>query len=426
MAPRPRDGLGVTFLLAVALRIVLIAWSVYQDKNFAVKYTDIDYFVYTDAARHVARRGSPYERATYRYPPLLAALLTPNVFVHECFGKVLFGVLDVVVGVLLVKILRLRGASARELKHAAWCWLFNPFTCTISTRGSCEALTGTLVLLTVEALLVGKTSRAAVAYGALVHFRLYPIIHVVTFIAFLNEDYDGNRPLIGGGRFSSVRWVTVENVKFGLVSAVTFLALTWGSYAAYGLDYINEAMLYHLQRKDHRHNFASAFYGVYLDSHQDVSVSLSTAAELMHRLASSALPSLIVVSILGVRYARDLPFALFSQTLAFVAFNKVVTAQYFVWWFMLLPLLLPSLARSEGRKQVGFAMMIWLIAQLHWLAWAYALEFKGAQVFEPLWLASMTFFTANVSLLVTFVRTHAIDTVFSRARLSTGSSKKSC
>jgi GPI mannosyltransferase 1 subunit M len=407
-----------TFVCALTLRLALIVWGTYQDTHFAVKYTDIDYVVYTDAARHVTEHRSPYARATYRYTPLLAIALTPNVFVHEAFGKVVFSALDVLVGALIAKLCIARGFSEKMAKYAAWAWLFNPFTCTISTRGSCEAITGALMLATVTALSNGRTASAALAYGTVVHFRLYPIIHAIAFVFFLNGDYPRNRKLFRGDlKMTKVlSWVTVENVKFGVVSALTFLSLNWISYVLYGMEFINEALLYHVKRADHRHNFSHWFYGIYLDAHRDA-FDAGSAIETVHRVASSMLPMLLVVSFLGVTYAQDLPFALFIQTLAFVAFNKVCTAQYFVWWFTLLPLVLPSLMQSTKRGSLVISLVFWLIAQLHWLAWAYALEFQGAEVFRSLWLASLAFFAANIWLVVTFLRAHTLTPFFARGRI---------
>jgi len=409
---------ALTFACAIALRLVLILWSAHQDANFDVKYTDVDYIVYTDAARHVVNGGSPYARATYRYPPVLAILLTPNVLIHEVYGKVLFSALDVVVGGLILKIGLLRGYNGREIKYALWTWLFNPFTCTISTRGSCESLTGVLMLLVVHSLLVGDIAKGAIAYGAVVHFRLYPIIHSLMFVAYLSKrDIVGNRSLFQNFKFLS--WVTVQNVKFGVLSALAFFGLSWVSFATYGMEYLDESILYHVRRTDHRHNFAPAFYGVYLDAHlqHEAVLSQSRVKQVSDLLASSALATLSVVLVLGFLLSRDMPFALFAQTLAFVTFNKVCTAQYFVWWFMLLPLILPSLVRSYRKKHLIFSFSLWIIAQLHWLVWAYSLEFKGMQVYRILWTASLAFFGANIWFLVNIIDAYELIDIIGPSKM---------
>lgn len=88
-------------ILGLCIRLALIAYGEVHDSLSVVQYTDIDYRVFTDAARHMLSGSSPYDRHTYRYTPLLAAILTPNLFLHPAWGKLLFSVVDICVALLI-------------------------------------------------------------------------------------------------------------------------------------------------------------------------------------------------------------------------------------------------------------------------------------------------------------------------------------
>ena len=74
-------GVVVVGGAAVLLRAALVLASA------LLGVSDVDYDVYSDAALLLLRGASPYLRDTFRYPPLLALLLAPNV-VLPSFGKV--------------------------------------------------------------------------------------------------------------------------------------------------------------------------------------------------------------------------------------------------------------------------------------------------------------------------------------------------
>lgn len=181
-------GLGIRLILTFALPILLDDGLILR----GVRYTDIDYDVFTNAAEHVANGRSPYDRHTYRYTPFLARLLAlpyqynngsngilGMILSVRYFGKILFCVADVICGYIIIILRRRRRSSndstdetnkqcankenkqhgwnqyiinilSPELKDALW-WLYNPLPINICTRGSAESL---VVLLPVLATVV--------------------------------------------------------------------------------------------------------------------------------------------------------------------------------------------------------------------------------------------------------------------------------
>ena len=194
---------------------------------------------------------------------------------------------------------------------------------------------------------------------------------------------------------------------FTAVSASSCLVLSAVCYALYGDVFLYETYLYHFGRKDNRHNFSIFFYELYLHYGRE--------ATFVESLVGFA-PQLLLIIAVSVRYRADLPFALFLHTLSFVAFNKVCTAQYFVWYLALLPLILPC-SRMRWRWTGASLVALWFLTEFHWLFWAYRLEFLGENTFLPLWVAGCMFFLANVTIFVQMVRHHKEGKVFEKGQL---------
>jgi phosphatidylinositol glycan class M len=78
----------------------MISFGDYVDRTTPHKtYTDTDYDVFSEAAEHVLNGGSPYDRHTYRYTPLAAYMCIPCHLVTKLFGKYVFILCDVIMGV---------------------------------------------------------------------------------------------------------------------------------------------------------------------------------------------------------------------------------------------------------------------------------------------------------------------------------------
>lgn len=366
------------YTTATALRIVLLLYGLWQDAHSPVKYTDIDYLVFTDAARfvsshhhHHAQQG-PYARETYRYTPLLSWMLLPTSWVspsnpwltvaYFSFGKVLFALADLVAGWLIVELLllttrkRRRGGAggaggvgpgvmdaARARKFAA-IWLLNPMVATISTRGSSEGLLAVMVTALLWAVLSRRLTLAALLLGFGVHFKIYPFIYAPAIIWWMddenmappvnnddNNNYDNgnNKSSSPLGLSSIAAFLTVSRLRLTLLSLATFAGLNLAMYAIYGHPFLQHTYLHHITRIDHRHNFSPYNTLLYLTSAQSPLLSSTSPSSGFHIESLAFIPQLLLscVVIPLVMAKKDLPSTMLAQTWTFVTFNKVCTSQ---------------------------------------------------------------------------------------------------
>ncbi|KAI8818750.1 PIG-M-domain-containing protein [Fimicolochytrium jonesii] len=398
--------------LSLLLHLGFLFYGFVQDQHPVVKFTDVDYLVFTDGARFVAEGKSPYQRATYRYTPALAFLVLPNVLVHNLWGKLLFSVCDLAAGWFTHSILRMQGMNAdRAAKYSA-IWLLNPFVVAISTRGNAESIVAVLTLGTLWTLLAKRPRLSAVLLGVSVHFKLYPIIYALPIWLFLDESYFGgirNGMAPGTLLQRAKRFFSWRRIEYGCLSGMVFLGLSGCMFSIYGDEFVEETYLYHITRKDHRHNFSAYFYHMYLSSAPS---KVASSATLPPWVASilSFLPQLGLVSLLGTFLAKDVVFACFAQTFAFVMLNKVCTSQYFMWYLCFLPVILPNSRLLADKWKQGVALLLtWVGGQALWLSQAYRLEHLGENTFRKLWAAGLGFYLINAVLLSTLISSHTYE-----------------
>ncbi|KAI6782295.1 uncharacterized protein J7T54_008381 [Emericellopsis cladophorae] len=381
------------FLLGVLLRVVLLFYGMYQDAHSALKYTDIDYLVFTDAAR----LPSPYDRATYRYTPLLAWLLYPTTLPgFFSFGKTLFAVADIVAGYLIWGMLRKRGRAMESCGAFTAIWLWNPMVATISTRGSSEGLLGVLTMALLWAVEQKRISVAGILLGLSVHFKIYPFIYAPAIIWWM-DDANLGKAAQGEDIPALARFLNMERVTLAVTSLATFVGLNATMYLiSYGHDFLQHTFLHHVTRLDHRHNFSPYNVLLYLSSAEPSSptgLRVESLAFLPQLLLSCVLIPLVMAK-------RDLAVSMMAQTFAFVTFNKVCTSQYFLWYMVFLPLYLPHSSMLRNPTLGITALALWILTQAAWLQQGYELEFLGRSTFFPgMWLASLAFFLTNCWIL---------------------------
>jgi len=229
----------IVFSAAILLRVALLLYGQWQDANSPFKYTDIDYYVFTDASRYMAHGHTPYARDTYRYTPILAWLLLPTTWRGWwfSFGKVLFAVSDIVVGWLMILILRSqnRMESGRATKFAC-IWLLNPMVATISTRGSSEGLLSVIVVALLWAVTTRQTIIAGLLLGFAVHFKIYPFIYASSIVWWLDNERLTKHTVIKESKirpFKVTDFLNADRVKLAASSFLGFMLLNVVMYQLY-------------------------------------------------------------------------------------------------------------------------------------------------------------------------------------------------
>ncbi|CAK90164.1 unnamed protein product (macronuclear) [Paramecium tetraurelia] len=278
---------------------------------------------------------------------------TKNVWISS-FEKILFSFVDMLACVFMQKLVK----STFLLNL----WIFNPLTIQVSTRGSSDTIIVLLIYVILYLLKKESYVLAALIYG----FTSLQIL-------ISQKECKINDILI----------------YLGLISGL-FIALLIFFHLIYE-EFLYQTYLYHFTRIDNRHNFSTYFYQIYL-SFESITRTQTTLTYL---------PKFLIVILAGLKYYRDLPFAMLIQTLGFVVFNKVQTAQYFVCWIALIPLALQN--TKMNNKEILMLSVIWLILEVQSNFGSYYLEIQGKDVFTMIFVQCVIFFLSNTYLMIKMI-----------------------
>ena len=278
-------------------------------------------------------------------------------------------------------------------------WLFNPLIIGISTRGSADCLMSFFMCLILYLVAQRKIITASLIYALAIIFKIFPVIFALgLYLNFQLQSENRNPSNIFAALLKQWRKIVVPNKQswiFFISSFIVLVTLLMLTYWMYGYEAIFETYIYHLVRKDTKHNFSVYFLMYYLND--------STAAispNVIEYYLICFLPLLlqaVCLVFIGVKFYDNLPMCFFLSIYSFVSLNKVCTSQYFVWYLTFLPMVAYQL-KITFRHAFGL-IILWVVTQLLWLYPAYLLEFEGINTFEFIWIASMIFFLANMYIM---------------------------
>ena len=173
-------------------------------------------------------------------------------------------------------------------------------------------------------------------------------------------------------------------MSYIIISSSVFFVFLGIFYKLIGYKFLYEYLLYHLIRKDHRHNYSIFYYTIYLTYDNPFSKYLSLV---------TFLPQMLLILTVTIFLYRDINLCLIVLTMIFVHFNKVITAQYFIWYLSLIPLIVHRNLLFNVKKCKALIMFsIWMFFELIWNTYSHLLEYEGKNYFMSMWVVNICFF----------------------------------
>lgn len=392
-------SVGSLLLYGFIIRLIALSYSILHDKHvYHIKYTDIDYHVFTKGTKAILDGKSPYDDPEYRYPPIVALVFITNILLNLNSGKLLLIFTDILCGQLLYTLNIYQGVHRINSKLFLIIWLFNPVTVAISTRGSFEPIITLLVIASIYLLIRGDTILAGLLYGLAIHIKLYPIIYSISLYFYIVQRKPYMKTQTKVYYWIKTLTPNFSHFKFFLSSGISLALSSYISYICYGHDYIEQSFLYHLRRKDVQHNFSvyCALFKLFPE-YQDRVSTIAFAIQFFVVL----LVSIIYISFSSNKRTRlrKLTFSLFAMTFLFVSLNKVCTSQYFNWYLIFLPLISESIKIKLSKALC--LIKTWLLSQALWLFFAYLYEYQHQDVLSYVYISSVVFLASNLYIIVT-------------------------
>lgn len=389
-------------LYGLILRLVALIYAITHDHYVDhIKYTDIDYHVFTNGSQAIIDNRSPFEDTEYRYSPIVALIFVPNILLNHHYGKLLLIIVDILCSQIIYRLNIHQGTNRQNSKLFLILWLFNPMTIAISTRGSFEPIITLLVLLAIYLLINDNLILSGLIYGLSIHVKLYPVIYAVTFYGYMiqRKPYliTQSKPYYWLKTFSP----TFSHIKFFLATLISALTSSYICYIYYGHEYLEQSFIYHMKRKDLQHNFSIYFYlfRIFPNCRDELSIIAFLAQFLS--VAYISISYLAIDTNRRVKL-RKLSFSLFGTTFLFVALNKVCTSQYFNWYLIFVPLILDSVKLETNRAYSLLAM--WILSQVNWLLFAYLYEYQGYDIIDIVGNSSLLFLVSNLWIMTTLCK----------------------